>query len=509
MSNQSRVVNTFRNMTFGLIGQFFIILLNFIYRTIFINTLGINILGINGLFSNILSILSLTELGIGSAITFSLYEPIAKKDENKIVQLLNFYKSAYIVIGCLILIFGVILIPFLSYFIKTESRIENLNIIFLLFLLDTVISYFYAYKKSLLIADQKNYINSLNQNIFLILKFILQVIILIYSRNYIFTLIIQILLTFLSNLRISRIVDRLYPFLTFRKSGKIEYTLKQDLYKKISSMFVHNLGSVIVLGTDNLLISTFLGVSLVGVYSNYLLIINVIRVLIKQFSEGVISSIGNLVVSDNKEKAFEIFNTLKTLNFWVYSFSMICFYVLLNSFITLWIGSEFTLNQSTVFIITLNFYINGLRQNVLSFRNALGLFWNDRYKPIFESIINIVASIYLMKYYGLLGVLLGTLISTLLTSFWVEPYILFKNYFNKNLLSYFIDYMFKLLQTIFIAFILFNINSLPYLESWIGIFTKLVVCIFVYFIFILIFYSKTKEFDYLQKSLRMILRTKQ
>ncbi|MFJ7974844.1 lipopolysaccharide biosynthesis protein [Peribacillus sp. NPDC096379] len=494
---RSRIKNTIRNTTYGISGQILTYVFTFMYRTVFINTLGVTYLGINGVFTNLLSILSLAELGIGAAITFSLYKPLAEGNKNQIKALMTFYANTYKVIALLITILGISIAPFIEYFIKEESIIPSLTLIYFLILADSAVSYFFAYKRSLIIADQRGYINTINVNSFAIIRNLLQIAVLLITKEFIYTLVIQIVCTLASNISISLKVNKLYPYLKSGSKVKLGKDYKTDLFKKLRAMSYHNIGSVVVLGTDNLLISSLVGVYWVGLYSNYLMIMAIIRNIIGQFYNSIIASIGNLTASDDVDKSYNIFKKLFFLNYWIYSFVSICLLTLYNPFISLWIGEKYILDQLIVIVIVINFYLSGMRQNVLAYRNALGLYWNDRYKPIAEATINLVASLVLIKQFGLIGVFLGTTISLITTSFWVEPYILFKHYFKKRVRFYFAKYIVRFIFTLIMATLMQLLSNTIYQNTWGSFILLTILCITIFnFIFLLV-YIRSGELKYL------------
>ncbi|MDD3362080.1 MAG: MATE family efflux transporter [Hespellia sp.] len=437
----SRMTNTIRNTAIGFAAQFVVILLNFINRTIFIQYLGAEYLGLSGLFSNILSMLSLAELGIGVAISFSLYKPLGENDLRKTKALMNFYQLAYRIIGVVILILGLCLIPFLDYLIKDKPDISHFSLIYVLFLVNTVVSYFFTYKRSLLSADQKEYINSVNRTIFAVVQCIGQFLVLLLTRNYLLYLTVVIICTLGSNIRISYQCDKMYPYLR-NNQEKLTKEETKSLLKYVAAQMSHKVGGIVVSGTDNILTTSLVsgGLVIVGVYSNYLLLINTIRSVITMFFTSVTASIGNLNAESNAEKSKEVFNKMFFLNMCFYGITANCIFNLANDFIRLWLSDDYLLSTGVVIIISINYYISGMRQTCQTYNTTLGLFWNDRFKPWIEAVINLVFSIALIHYFGFMGVLFGTLISTVATSFWVEPYILYKHGFKMKLIDYFIRY---------------------------------------------------------------------
>lgn len=492
-----RTKNSIKNTFYAIGGQLSGTILSFICRTLFINILGTNYLGINGLFGNILSMLSLAELGIGSAIIYSMYKPLAEKDERETKALMGFYASAYFVIGCVVAVAGLVLVPFLDYLIKDKPNIPHLTVIYLMFLANSVVTYFFAYKRSIISADQKNYINTINEMKFNFLQNIVQIILLIVTKNYFIYLTIQIICSFMVNIAISKKADKMYPFL---KNGKKEYLSKEDkkdIFKNTSAMMSHKIGNVVVNGTDNVLISSFVGVYWVGLYSNYIMIINIINGLINQIFASVTASIGNLNALEDSEKSNKIFNVLFFINFWLYGFCSISLFVLLNPFITMWIGKKYIMDNYIVIIIVINFFVMGMRQSVIIYNSTLGLFWNDRFKPWFEAVINLAASIVLMKKFGIVGVFLGTFISTMTTSFWVEPYILYKHRFRKRISAYFMKYVIYTSATLISAMITLFASSIFTAYTLLSVIGRGILCMIIPNLIFIILFFKTEEFKYM------------
>ncbi len=482
-----------------MIGQATGVMVSFIARYVFINTLGSVYLGISGLFTNILSILSLAELGVGAAIVYSLYKPLAEEDHLKVKALMNLYKKAYITIGIIIAVGGIIITPFLQFFVKDFHDISNLKFIFLLFVTNASISYFFAYKRSLIIADQKRYIATLYRYSFFVGLNIVQIVILLSWKNYILFLILQIIFTFMENLAVSKKADNIYPYIKTDSKVALDINTKREISKNVKAMVGHKVGGVIVNGTDNILIAKIFGVILVGVYSNYLLILNSINIIVSMLFQAVLSSIGNLAVSESKGKTREIFYSINLIGFWIYGLISICLSFLLIPFLNLWIGLEYTFSLGITIILIINFYINGMRKSVLTFRDAMGLFWYDRHKPYFEIILNLILSIVFAQRFGLVGVFLGTTLSTMIVCFWVEPYILFKYGFKSEVRPYFINYIkfFLILSGTYIS--IWYVSSLIGLNitTWFQLIAFTVfLLIFVNIVFLLLF-RRTKEFKYL------------
>lgn len=493
------------NIIVALIGQVLGLLVSFIARIYFVKFLGAEYLGLNGLFTNIITILSLVELGIGPAIIYSLYKPLAENNIKKVKSLMHLYKKAYRIIGIIILIIGLLIIPILPLIAAGETNVPWLKFIFLLFVINSSISYFYSYKRNLIIADQYRYIATIYRYSFFILLNVLQIAILILTQNYIFFLIVMILCTFLENVFVARKADHMYPFLKEHNSQKLDKESIQEIKKNTSALIFHKVGGIIVNSTDNIIISMNLGVIWVGLYSNYQLIITALNTMIGQIFTAVTASIGNLVAIESKKKTLFMFQVIFFSNFWIYGLAVICLFQLINPFVEFWLGNKMLISMDVVFFILINFYLQGMRKTVLTFREASGLYWNDRYKPLFEVTINLIVSIILVPIYGISGVMIGTIVSTLATCFWIEPYVLYKHGFKSPLKPFFIKYTYYFFVVVVAGVITHEIASLISEESLIAFLYKAIVSILVPNAVFFLFFYRTKEFQYWINLMRSIL----
>lgn len=450
MKDKSRTFNSIRNIIFSVGVQIGTILITFISRTIFIKILGSEYLGINGLFTNVLTILSLAELGIGNAIVYSMYKPIANKDEDKIAALMNFYKKIYRIIAIIVLVLGIIIIPFLKYIINTETEIEHLYLYYILFLTNTVSSYFFIYKSSMIIADQKLYIQKAYHFIQIIVQFILQVIILLITHNYTLYLVAQILCTIGNNIALSKKADKLYPYINNKVSlSKDEI---KGIRSNVSAMFIYKVSGTILNNTDNILISIIVGTIWVGYYSNYYMIVSAILTMGNLLFSSITASVGNLNTTSNTEKQEKIFSQLNLMAYIIFGIFTIGLGNLFKDFIILWIGKEFLLDSLSVMSIAVNFYIQGVLNPTWIFRDTTGLFKDTKWVSVILAILNLILSVVLGKIIGLSGILLATSISRILTTYWYQPYMLYKKIFKKSSKKHFIR-QFKYIITLIITFI--------------------------------------------------------
>lgn len=495
---ESRISNSIRNFLYGIISQLVTLILNFLVRTFFIKYLSIEYLGINGLFTNVLTVLSLAELGFGTAMVYSMYKPLATKSIRELQALMNLYRKVYVVIGLIVLLLGLSVVPFLDYIIKDTSAIDNIQGIYLIFLANSVVSYFFAYKQSVLHADQKSYICSKYRFLFAFVKSVLQIISLVLFESFILFLFIQVLLTILENMFLCLMVNRMYPFLKYSNKEKVE---KEELYrikKDVKALVLSKISFVILKGTSNIIISMTAGVVWVGYYSNYILITGAVIMVLSQLSTAITGSIGNFVTKESKERHYELFKKVDFMNFWLYGFSTICLVVLFNPFISLWIGDEYTLSFACVAIISINFMLEGFLNSLWTFRTTMGLFTQGKYRPLFSAFINIAISIFLGYKYGLIGVLLGTTFSRLFVNVWFDPYVIFKYGFDKKVFNYYIRYIKRLLLIVIVVSLLMLFDILI-LKSSVSIasFCLLTIVVFVFTnSMFFLFYRKEKECVY-------------
>lgn len=492
-----RVENSVKNLGMSWIGYVLKILLSFVARMIFIRVLSQEYLGINGLFTNILSLLSLAELGIGSAIIFSLYEPINRNDTKDIVAIMQFYKKAYTAIGIIIGTIGISLMPFLSIFIKNMPDIPNLKLIYFLYVFNTAVSYFFVYKSTFITANQKNYIVTLNTNIFNLLGIVFQIIALILTHNFILYLIIQVIFTVMGNICIAYIADRMYPFLRNKVKVKLDKYIYRSIIKNTGALVLHKIGGVVVFSTDNIIISKIVGLASVGLYSNYSMIFSALENIMSQVFTAISASVGDLGVTKDNKKKIDMFYIALFTDFWMYSFVSVFLVVILNQFIKLWVGSEYVFNISIVLILILNFYIRGMRNSVLTFKDAFGLFWYNKYMPIAECIINLGASIILAKIYGTIGVFIGTTISSVATCLWIEPKVLYKYGFKVSIKKYTMRYILYFILTCVITFITYMSGNFIQGRDAITFILKSIICLITPNIIIILIFHRSKEFKYL------------
>lgn len=506
MEKKSRTEYSARNTTVAMIARVLAILMGFMTRVVFTHTLSEDYVGVNGLFTDILNVLALSELGIGTAITYALYKPIVEGDIEKQKALMRMYRSFYRIVALFVLIVGLLVIPFMDVLIKNQPQVEHLVFLYLMYLANSVISYLLIYKRTLIDAYQLSYIGVLYQTFFLIVQNIIQIIVLLTTRNFVLFISILIGCTICNNISISRKADKMYPFLKDKDVKPLPKEEKQDIYQNIKAMLMHKVGNVVVTNTDNLLISSLVGIISVGIYSNYFLVIGSIRQVLNQAFQGITASVGNLGVEESKERIKRIFDASFFIGQWLFGFAAICLYELLTPFVEMSFGPQYVFDKWITLVLCINFYLTGMRQATLVFRDSLGLFWFDRYKSLLEAIINLVVSLILGYHYGVIGIFLGTMISTITTSLWVEPYMLFKHRLQAPVRFYFMKYVWYVIVTGIAWVITDNVCGLVVGGPLLQCCLRLLICLLIPNVLFLLVYCKTKDFVFVYRKAWAIVR---
>lgn len=503
MNNGSRTKKAVVNASFGMGMQFVIVLCQFVLQTVFIKTLNAEYLGLNGVFSNVLQFLSLAELGIGGAITFTLFKPLADKDEGLIRATMNLYKSIYAIIGLIVFVMGIMLSFSLNWFIKPDVPLGNVQLMFILYLMNSVVSYFFAYCRTLLIADQKSYIDSINQAIFRVLQVILQGVFLIVTHEYILFLVVQIIVTIVSNYSIYAKTIKVYPFLKNKdKSRKIPREVIDTLKKNAMGAFSAKIGSIVVFGTANVLISKFVGLAAAGLFSNYMLLLNSVSGLMNKAINSVAASIANFINSKDESKIDDVFFEYMYVVSFCALISGLLLSIEIQPFIRFWVGSKYELPKMTVALIIFNWILNLMRNTVLSFMAAYGAYWEVRWKSIIEAALNLSIGVLLITTtnLGINAVVISGIAVGLAINAWVEPWILFRksNSFDKG--KYITRYIVYLCAAVCVAFVPVY---LP-IRVPANMLAMLISSILVSIIFTLLFIALTSKFSESNRFKKMI-----
>lgn len=508
MNTKSRLGYATQNAAWGILQNIVVQILRFISRTVFIYTIGITYLGINGLFSNILGFLSFAELGIGSAINFSLYEPLATNNIEKIKTIMRVYKKAYHMIALIIGASGLALIPFLPHIIKDADGIKNIEVYYLIALFNTVSSYFISYKTSLIAADQKGYMITRITIVFQIIITFVQIVVLLVWRSYIGYLLVNTVIPIFEKLIDNFYINKKYPYLLEKKIFPLDKEEKGTIIRNVKGLVFHQVGTVCVTQTDSIIISAFISVVLVGIVSNYSLIISTITGLVSVVFTGMQAGFGNVVATESVDKSEDIFLKCSFLAFMLYGFCFVELLFLLTPAIRIWIGNEQTISPFVVLLLCFSMFITGLRKPFDVMKSAAGVFYQDRWVPIVESAVNLIVSIIGVMLWGLPGVYIGTICSSVV---WIiaRPIVVYKCIFKKSSTSYFKKYVSQLIFIFSVILILhISLQLIIITNKWLEIIVYALLIAIIYAIMFALVYRKNRYLIYYCKLLKRCLNRK-
>lgn len=492
--------NAKRGIVSGIINKIITLLIPFIVRTLFIRIIGIEYAGLNSLFTSLLQVLNLAELGFASAVVYSMYKPIAERDNETICALLNFYRRVYKVVGTTILGVGAIVLPFVKHFINGAPPSDiNIYVVYLVFLLNTCISYLlYGYKTSLLNAYQRtdviNYISSITT---LGLNLAYVTILFIFPNYYLYIIFLPIF-TILNNLITSRTVDKMFP--QYKCKGTITDTMRKSIWKKITGLAIQKVCEMSRDMFSSIFISTFLSLAFVGIYNNYFMIMNAITGMMAIITNSMIGAIGNTVATTTTEENFKILQKFNCMFMWVSTIVATCFFSLLQPFMKIWMGEQYMFGNTTVILLTLYFYVLRMGDIRSIWVSAVGLFWEIRWRAVIEASLNLVLGFTFIRIWGVNGLLFGTLISLFFINFIYSSSITFKYYFGYNRLApyYMTQLLYLFIVILSCGVVYFSCISIEKAclmqNSWIKMAERLIISILVSNILLFTFLHRTSDY---------------
>lgn len=501
MQEKRRKEKVLKNIIAQIIGTIVQTSLGFVVRRVFLDCLSVELLGINSLMSSIVGMLSIAELGVGEAINFSLYEPLAKGDKKQVGAIMRLYKLVYVIIAFVILLLGVFFLPALPYVVNSTIPQKEVYTIYMLFLLDTFLSYCLAYSRNIISADQKDYVVINIDTVSQILVSVFQIILLILTKNFILYILIKIAITLIRNIYIHRLSWNMYPFLKEKKQGTLSKEYKEKLLENIKALFVIKIAVFCVSGTDNLLLSSFVSITSVAIYANYQTLFNLINKTFNAIFDKARASIGNYLVTNTEEEAMTLFNNIFFANFLLTSFTAIGMFVLGNEVITIWLGEGMTWSVGIVAMISFCNYSRYIMQTCEAFRGAKGLYSPRpfvKYLSLFEGILNLIASVFFIKVFkmGVAGVFMGTMVSTLVSTISV-PWIVYKFVFQKPLFEFWKSYLKYTGSAVLVAVLSELIFRSFYMENhWLNLIMGCIVCCLITGVCYWVIYRKTPEYNY-------------
>ncbi len=477
-------------------------ILGLVGRKIFCDYLSTDIVGLNGLLTSIISMLSLAELGLGSAVGYQLYRPLAEHDYEKASSIICFLKKAYCVLGCFIFILGIFALPFLHIMVEgNEINMSYIYTVYFIILIDAAISYFFTYRRILLISDQNEFKVKRIDILVLVFTVTLQCLVLVKTKNYIFYLIVRLVCVLIGNICIHIYAGKEYSFIKDKHALRMDKGDKKILVNDVKALFVMRIAIYCVSGTDNLLLSFFAGLEAVAIYSNYSLIILAVTNIFGNIFASITANLGNYIITEDNNKVYILYKKIFFANFVIATYLAVSMITVFNNFIQVWVGENYLWSIGIVAILVLNNYLSMMRKSTEAFRCAAGLFSPRpllKYVTLLEGFVNVVASIILVKVFGLeiSGIFLGTSISTLISTV-IVPWIVYRYLFKKNLIEYFTYFLKYLVVTIFLASLsYFIMNKIGTGIQVVNVLLAIVISCITTFVGIILLYGKNDEFKY-------------
>ena len=481
----------------------------FATKTLLIYKLGVEYVGLDGLFASILTFLNMAELGFGTAIVYKLYKPIAENNIVEVNALLKYYRHIYRWIGLIILVTGLALTPFLSYIVDFNKVPNNLNVYILYFisLSSTVVSYLlFAYKNALFNAHQRNDLISKIASAVLCIQYVLQIGILIFIQNYYLYILVLLFSTILRNLGTAYLTKKWYP--QYKCEGFLGKEVRSDIKHRIKALIYNKIGVTIINGSDNIIISKFLGLVTLGIYVSYYYIFTIVHSFFNVFRDAMTAGIGNRIVTESVETNYHLFNRIFFVYAWATGLCSIFLALLYQPFMNLWIGESRTLSFPFSIAMATYFYFWIIRFVVHMFKNAQGLWWEDRFRPFCEGVVNLILNILMVRYWGIFGVVISTIIAMLSISVPWETYVLFKFYFKRSMLPYFATMAKWIVLTIVVGAITYLICEQVNLSPAISLVVKFLICLIVPNMFFYMCWCRSEHMDYAKSTLLRIVKRK-
>lgn len=484
LKKHSRTQNTIRNITTGFLGQMLSILFRFATRTVFIKTFGSAYLGINGLFADILSMLSLAELGIDTALNYKLYKPLASGDERRVRSIMKFYKRAYTVVGLVVFFAGLLIIPLLPVLIRDYRYLEplgiNAEIVFFMYLLQSATSYlFFASRSAIIKADQRQYVLNVAGYLITLITSVLQIVVMFVFKNYILYIGVLVGVSIIQNYIYAIIAKRSYPYAFIKDKESLSKEEIKETFKDLGALFIYKVNSVVLKATDNIVLSSFIGLSIVGLYSNYLMLLATIYSLLAKIYDSAKASLGNLFAIETTSKKYDFFEVMNFLSIILYGTAGVGFAVVANELIECWIGPTYVIAYPFSVLIGIEIIFHGIKANLGQIINVTGAFRQLWFRPLIGTVINLIVSILLVNFCGIYGVIIGTIVADFSANFLLDPRIIYKvsfsgyrtvsNYYKKNLLY------FAILLAVY-CFDYYICNSISINGGWFSVAIHIIIC---------------------------------
>lgn len=475
--NLERSKNTKRNIVAGLINQCVSLLLPFLIRSLMIRQMGVEYLGLNSLFSSILQVLNLAELGFGSALVYNMYRPIAENDTDTVCALLKAYRNIYRLIGAVIFVIGLVVLPFIPRLVSGDYPVGiNIYILFLIYLVNTVISYcMFAYKISLLNAFQRADVVSNAATVTKLLLHTLQIIILLTLKNYYVYVLCMPFCTMLNNLISAYMADRFFQGYVCR--GTLSKDIRESIRHNVVGLTIGKLCATSRNSFDSIFISAFMGLRVSAIYSNYYYVMSAVLMIISVITGSMLAGVGNSVACFDAQKNYQDMKKFNFLYMWVSGWCTVCLVCLMQPFMELWVGMEYMFETNTMFLLCVYFYVLKMGDIRAVYSDAAGLWWQNRYRAVAESAANLFLNYLFVRWWGVDGIIMATLISLFFINFCLGSQIVFNQYFkNKKLWEYFGLHAFYALVTMAACLVTYFICGFVHVKGILGLVLKFVIC---------------------------------
>lgn len=503
-----RTKNAVRNIKFGIIVRIYQLLTPFFLRTAVIYKLGIEYVGLSSLFTSILSVLSLAELGVGAAMVFSMYKPIVEDDTETICALMKLYKVYYRIIGTVVLIISLLIVPFLPHLISGNiPDTVNINILFLICMTSTVLSYWlFAYKSCLFSAHQRGDISSKITLFICTVTYILQFLVLFIWENYYLYLLVGIFTQILQNIISAKMASKVYP--NYQARGNVPKEIRKDINQRVRDLFTSKLGGIVLNSADTIVISSFLGITALGIYNNYFYIMGAIVGFLDVIYYSCMAGVGNSLISETKEKNVADFKLFTFMIMWISVFCTTCFLNLYQPFMRLWMKNDdrMLLSFGIVICLCIYFYVGQINKVANLYKDAAGIWHADRFRPLVTAVVNLSLNLIMVRYIGLFGILLSTIIATICVDF---PWLIVKLYstvFDKEKMK---DYIYNIIRYFIVAILIsgctYILCSIVIFDGIVELIFKLLLCTVISNSMLFLFYRKEDEFIQMKSRLIKVL----
>lgn len=507
LNEMSRTKKAIINAFFSIASQLLSIVLSFVLRTAFIKILGDQYTGVSTVFTTILAMLSLSELGFATAIATALYKPLREKNNELICQLMSLYKKVYRLVALTVFVIGMILIPFLRYLVKDVPDIkENITVIYILYIFKTSISYLMIYKTTILNADQRIYVVKKLEMFCQVIRYLVEILALIIFKEFFVYLCIEVIATVIQNYILTKKAENEYPNAFSLNAPPLPHDTVKSLLKDVKGLSMFKLSGTIGNSIDTMLISSFINTATVTIVGNYTMIKDQVYKLLMQFFSAVIPSIGNLAAEGDANKQEKIFNRIFYISFLMVNFCASSLFVLFEPFMKIWLGEKYVLSNSIAFVIAFDFFLYILLEAIASFRTANGLFVEGQYRPVATALVNVILSIIFIQKFGVFGTILATIIARFTTQ-WYDPYLLYKMAFKKKFKSFYLKYLcyvFLFISGCMITKISYGVLKIE--NRIISLIVGMVVCLIIPTTWVLLFTWFTDEFTYVKDMLKNFTR---